>query len=478
MDCIRCVSRSRLRWCFLLCVLSVASASEAATRKHVTMPTAQSVATSPGSGVPVKSGSTLSIPGAAQGEYIPFQPGDRKVPLKVIPTIDYSIPRTINAAKGLLKNNAASIVVGGVIARMVAGLDWVMGDGAVAKQKTTVDGMTATNGSSFEPYSICNYMTASQTIGKSTVIKFNGVTHSVTVVRGPGGVYNEPSGYSVYANCTQSWNGYNHDMGNWPRAFGRIISSSDIKQTVEPLTPQDFELVDAYATAQSSAWLRDLLRESCSGSNAPGRCFDDLKDNVSLSGPSTVTGPTSSTSSTYTKPDGTTGLRTSTTTNNYKVTYGPSHFDFSKTETTIWNEDGQQVGEETVTENDDIEAEEPSEEPKEETSPCSSNCDGPAYVDQYTPTDKTKEQELDSYSARLKTIPIMAAVGGFFSVSVSGAACPVWEYHGELQLYFTSMPINLVFDFHCLPWFVALKPWIQTIMALGCTFIAFRIALL
>ena len=463
MDGIRRILRPYMWCCLLLCVLSVASYSNAATRKHVTMPTAQSVATSSGSGVPVKSGSTLSIPGAAQGEYIPFQPGDRKVPLKVIPTIDYSIPRTINAAKGILKNNAASILIGGTIAGLIAGLDWVMGEGGQIQKPDgppTVLGFASNTSSSFT--GSCNGID-----GYSQGFHSSGPGNYQYIISDPAYTAN---GFVYVNNCGP---GYRVSQ----RPHEPIVETP---ASLEPVTEQDFDMVDAYANAQNSEWLRDLLRESCAGSTAPMRCFEDLKDNVSLSGPATVAGPSTSSSGTYTKPDGTVGVRTSNTTNNYKITYGPTYFDFSKTETTVWNEDGQQVGEETVTENDDIEAEEPAEEPKEEevASPCEgSNCDGPAYEDLYSPTEDTKEDYLDDYASRVSNLPILVAVGNLFTVSVSGS-CPVWEYHHALPILGTTWQIDLVFNFFCLPWFIALGPWIQVIISLVATYGAIRIALL
>lgn len=486
MDSIRGFFRSGLWLCFLLCVLSVASHSNAATRKHVTMPTAQSVATSPGAGVPVKSGSTLSIPGAAQGEYIPFQPGDRKVPLKVIPTIDYSIPRTIEATKGFLKNNAASIVVGGVIAGMVAGLDWVMGEGSELQKidNSPVDYIPTGSDSYWSIFanvkkpsasSACQHFAddfARNTYGSSIT------SVSVTNVR-PGIDATCSIKYSQGSSTGTLVPVAHFHAGSCPAG---LIPSSDFTSCINPapvpVTESDFSLIDAYANAQNSQWHRNLLNEACNGSS---RCYDQLKERSQLNGPTTVQGPTTTTSGTYTKPDGTVGTKAASTTTNYKVTYGPTYFDFSKTQTTIWNEDGQQVGEETVTENDDIEAEEPAEKPQEEqvASPCEgSSCDGPAYEDLYSPSELTKEDHLDSYSDRVSSIPIISAVGSLFDVSISAGACPTWSYNSTLDLGIASMPIDLNFDYHCLPWFVSLGPWIQTIFLLGCTLGAIRIGIL
>lgn len=470
MDGIRRILRSYMWCCLLLCVLSVASHSHAATRKHVTMPTAQSVATSPGSGVPVKSGSTLSIPGAAQGEYIPFQPGDRKVPLKVIPTIDYSIPRTINAVKDGLRLNLGDIALTATIAGLIAGIDWIIDNSTATpilkKPSPTTFESQVVNiyGSGFLPLQ-CGF---GSTLAPGIYVPTSQDEVFYKIFKLPG---SPGSGWAYINNC---------DTFGWatkevPGGYAGLPQNEP-----QPVSEADFSTIDAYVNAQNSEWLRDLLRDACSGSTAPMRCFEDLKDNVSLTGPANVAGPTTSTTGTYTKPDGTIGTKSSNTTTNYKVTYGPTYFDFSKTQTTVWNEDGQQVGEETVTENDDIEAEEPAEEPKEEevASPCEgSNCDGPAYEDLYSPTEDTKEDYLDDYVSRVSNLPILVAVGNLFTVSVSGS-CPVWEYHYALPILGAVWQIDLVFDYLCLSWFVALGPWIQVIISLVATYGAIRIALL
>ncbi len=483
MDSIRGFLRPGLWFYFLLCVLPVTSSVEAATRKNVTIPSAQSVAMSAASGAPVKSGSTLSIPGATQGEYIPYEPGNRKLPIKVLPTINYSIPRIINQAKSLLKNNLGQVVLGATIAAAVSGVGWLIEDGSQPVIKKPVLSPDPPNTSYYywkfqtypvksNPESLCQSIVLQlQTMYPSDGIVYKGLSvSSDTVVyckhRSAHQSSDQLSRMDRYGSSCKSGSTYDP------------VSKGCYSTSYVPVSDSDLDMLDPWMGGQSSAWIRDLLRDACSGSIAPLRCFEDLKDNASLSGPVNLTGPSTSTSSTYVKPDGTVGTRDSTTTTNYKVTYGPTYFDFSKTQTTVWNEDGQQVGEETVTESDDIEAEEPADKPSEEPAPCLADCDGPVYEDLYEPTDKTKEDHLDSYSDRVGSIPIISAVGSLFDVSVSAGACPSWSYNSTLDLGIASMPIDLNFDFHCLPWFVGLGSWIQAIFLLGCTLGAIRIGIL
>lgn len=327
-------------------LLFVVPNSYAGIKKKVQLPTAQSVAN--GSGIPVKSGSSLSIPGALQGEFIPGDNPSRTTPIKVLPTIDFSIPRTINAAKRILKNNAGSIAIGGVISGLVLGLDWVMGDGSQPIKKPVpalpVDPSTGSiywcwenaQGTCLKRVSSVTQAQQSladdlnsrsdpgyKTWAPDTATRLSDTNYRITVKSGTYGTI--VTAFAVrYGTCPTGW----------LPSGGQCSSSSE--PSYVPITDSDLSLVDAYATAQSSDWLRDLLRESCSGSLAPDRCYEDLKDNVSLTGPLTVSGPTSI--STTTGPNGTTTKETKT---NYQITYGSDYFIYAPTTTTTTvNPDG------------------------------------------------------------------------------------------------------------------------------------------
>lgn len=291
--------------------------SYAGIKKKVQLPTAQSVAN--GSGVPVKSGNTLSIPGELQQEYIPADNFSRSTPIKVLPTIDYSIPRTINQVKGLLRANAASIAVGGVISGLVVGLDWVMGEGGQIQKPNgppTVLGFASNTSSSFT--GSCNGID-----GYSPGFHSSAPGNYQYVISDPAYTAN---GFAYVNNCGP---GYRVSQ----RPYAPVVETP---ASLEPVTPEDLDLLDAYVNAQNSDWLRDLLRESCEGSSSPQRCYEDLKDNVSLSGPSTVNGPSSFVVSSG--PNGTTTKETKTT---FQITYGSDYFVYAPTTTTTTvNPDG------------------------------------------------------------------------------------------------------------------------------------------
>lgn len=488
MDSIRGVLRVGLWWCFLLCVLPVTA--NAATRQIVKMPSnevalsSQSVATK---------GAGVIQTAISEGEYIAGHTLDRKTPIKVLKRIDYSIPRTITAAKNLLKNNLAQALLSATIAGAVGAVGWVMSDDNTQLQRKVSDGESvpvttygwklpdwcgATLFQSYAAAQACMVSNKQAQVGSYYVITPGRIeVLSASLVR-------------VYIDSKVSHSGvFTKDSGSALALLqGSCVAPAQVINglcvtggaTYAPLTDADMTLsLDPYISSQTAPWIKQLLKDACSGSLAPQRCFDELQDSRMVSGPASVAGPSTTTTGTYTRPDGTTGTTSSTVNTNYNIVYGPTYFDYTENKTVTNYKDGTKTDESTTSDTPEVTDEKPEEE-KDETSPCTQNCDGPAYVDMYKPTTDTKEQKLDSYSSRFKAVPIFAAASNMFTLSVSGGACPVWQYHGSLSLLSVSadMPIDLVFDYHCLPWFVDLGPFIKAIILIGFTYIAFRIGVL
>lgn len=323
--------------------------SYAGIKKKVQLPAAQSVAN--GSGVPVKSGSSLSIPGDLQQEYIPADNFSRSTPFKVLPTIDFSIPRTIEHSKGFLKNNAASIVVGGVIAGMIAGLDWVMSpENTSIQKKQKVPVLPVDQNSYYWKTAGYNHQGATPKAAAEASRAANGWLSVVSC-----DPHTATRWVCTIATNTGSFNIEVHRQGiNCPpNSTYDLYLGVCTSEQYAPILESDYDLIDAYVNAQNSDWLRGLLRESCNGSLAPDRCFEDLKDNTTLSGPSTVSGP--STLTTTTGPNGVTSKENKT---DFKITYGSDYFIYAPTTTTTTiNPDG----------TTEVETEEPAEEePSEE----------------------------------------------------------------------------------------------------------------
>lgn len=470
MDRFRRLSWACLWSCFLSGLFSIGVA-EAATRKSVTLPSSQSVAT--GSGATSRSGDLLSKEGAVlEGEYIPGVTLDKSLPVKIIPRIDFSIPTTINAAKNLLKGGVQGMVLSAALQGMLDSVGaFIDENGQAVVKQSSVDGIPLNQEvSGYSPAYICQHMTASQTMGKINVVDYNGSQYAVYV----GYMNTVPSDYTLYGNnCTQTANGYAASGGYWPVSRAKLISASDISVGGTPLSDTQWTSMGQFADGQPADWLAGLLKDVCSaGSNQPS-CFESLKASSALSGPAEVSAPTTTSTQTYTRPDGTTGTKVTTTNTKYSIKYGDSYYDYSKTSIVNVSQDGQPVSSETTTESPDV----TEEKPPEDSSPCTSNCDGPAYKDQYAPTTDTKESLLDSYKGRISSIPIIQAVPAFFAVSVS-SSCPVWSYNGSLGVLGFSMPLNLTFDFHCRDWFTSYQTYAMAAVALVCAFFAFRVAVL
>ena len=189
-------------------------------------------------------------------------------------------------------------------------------------------------------------------------------------------------------------------------------------------------------------------------------------------------GGTQTTTSMYTKPDGTTGSRQQTQQVTYNIKYGDTYYDYSKEIKTVNYEDGVKTGESTEFEDPNVTDEQPAEEDDQPSaSPCAANCDGPAYADLYTPTTDTKESALDSYAARVRNIPIINAASNFFTVSVS-ASCPIWQANGSVDLLGKSFDYDLKFDYHCQPWFTNYRSFAMAVVLIIAALGAFWVATL
>lgn len=470
------VLRARLWWGLLLCVLSI-TVVEAATRKHVSMPSAQSVASNPG-GSPSKSGSTLSVPGQAiGGEFIPGVNPNKGATISVQPKIDFSIPTTINAAKSALKGGGfAGALLGAAMQGMLDAVGaFIDESGNVVKPGSSVvepsgpsdyywyisnlSGKYSSPASACEAFrtSFTNYTSSRAERSSDTYFKCYGTRLDGVQVK-----YAES--YRQGSSCAA---GSSYDSSS-----GTCVTPS----TPVLLSDADWQSMTDFASGQSADWLNDLVNEACSGALSPAACADSLKSGSSLSGPLTVNGPSETSSTTYTKPDGTTGTQTTTTNTKFNITYGPSYYDYSKSTTVTVQEDGQTVSQTTTDESPDVTEEQKSDE-EDQASPCTAACDGPAYEDKYQPTEDTKESALGDYVSRVSSIPILSAAGNFFNVSVS-ASCPTWEVGDSMELLGERFDFQLTFDAHCQSWFTSYQPYAAGVFLIVCAFLAFRVGVL
>lgn len=477
-------------WCLLLCVVPIA---HSATRQNVTIPNNTDI-TAPGRAVATKGSGVIHV-AAQEGEYIAASNLNKRVPVKVLKTIDYSIPRTINQAKSILKGNLANLVVGGLIAGGVAAVGWVMDEGTKTVKKPVPETMyepITNTGWCMGTYSGCESPTMTADTRSATAMG-----SAALVLKDFQSVQSHPTWHngasyeiiSCQPNYCQMalvggqgvgyWTFSVHKYGNcesWESGPGGGCPSGDPQYV--PVTDADLDTTFAdYANGQNAEWLKGLLRESCSGSSNPEGCMKSLRDNVTLSGPSSVSGGTTTSTGTYTKPDGTTGTTQTITNTTYNIKYGPTYFDYTENKNVTSYRDGDKTGEETTSDGEDPVDEVP---PKEDTEqeqaipqPCSTLCDGPAYQDLYTPSSDTKEDALDDYASRVTSIPIIASVGGFFDINAN-AACPIWSQQVYADMGIGIIDWTLTFDFFCTELAMSLYPWASAVLCLVAGWVAFR----
>lgn len=98
---------------------------------------------------------------------------------------------------------------------------------------------------------------------------------------------------------------------------------------------------------------------------------------------------------------------------------------------------------------------------------------GDLYTGTLNPTgQKTFSDVIGTFKTSVLASPVGAAASGFFTVNVSGGACPVWST--------PPIPVigTLTFDYYCQPPFQNLLPWMRAVMILIFSVVAFRIAVL
>ncbi len=320
----------------LLVVLSIGHA-HAATRKQVSMPSdGQVIGSGNGSS---RSGDTLHVPGDGKTEYIPssYGGGSKGTKLPIKPTYDYSIPRTIKGMAGKLRGGVPGMALTIGMQYMLDQVDGFINDlGEVRIPSVQVvpggyywtTSVSAVRGPFNSAVAACDALWASRTDYHDDRLQdridyasdnLSAYCRMRTFTQEPGtGVGNYGRIYRNGNSCAAG-STYNQAVGGCMGEGGS-----------RPATDADYDLMEAAAAAKDSEWLKERLREHCEGSLNPQGCYESLRDNTWLQGPSSVTepGPTSTTTS---------SAGTSTTTGNtrYDITYGDNYYDYRTTKTTI-----------------------------------------------------------------------------------------------------------------------------------------------
>lgn len=488
----RGVWRFRYWWCLCFCLV-FSPLADASKRVY---PRLNGPSESTG-GVPSRNaGSLVTTNGLLHGQTIlrdPRGPG-RHMNLPAKQGSFFSIRGITINAQGMFRRNLPAIVMGGAIAGIGYGLDWIF-DEADQQWKKEGDGTPI----DLDP-SMFHWAPSYQGATEKFALPEDACVASVA--------------YGQSANPNETWTfesiRWNDQftascIGDRTLANGSVLknlgnggirragtgcpegSSYDtdrraciIPGTLIPITEADISQIEPEITGANPEFIQDILRNACNGSNAPDACFESLMDKTELSGPSSVTTPSTTSTTTVTGPDGVAGTSTTTTNTTFNITYGPNYYQYTTTtNSTTTKPDGTtETTEETDAPPFGEDPREPEEEIQEAPSPCTGeDCAGPAYSDAYTPTEETKEQHIDSYLQRVQAIPLIEAIGSFFDVSVA-ASCPVWTVPIDLKIFNSSLNWNATFDYHCQSFFTDYQPYCAAVFMLIGGFIAFRIGML
>jgi hypothetical protein len=473
-------------WCLLCCILPTV---EAATKK-VNLP---SLSQQVENGSASLANDALTISTAIEGEYIPA--ATKNVPVRgILGGAEFGLNTIKAGTRGIIKGGVAGIVVGAALDQLLKGLGWVMEDGTFVKKgdantPTPTTGTAATNGGNYYVWEGDHgSVLSSAEAGCFALLRETGVVQAW----GDRAILTMDSIHETYAECHADSNRGDFLVGVTTRRFGSgCPPNSDYSQTrgacygsaYIPLTDKDFIDMDTWINNQDSNFVKGILKQQCAGSLAPDRCYEGLRQRqLDMRGPSSVDAGSTTTKSTHANSDGTTSTTTTTTNNKYDITYGPSSFTYNKSSTSTTSTDGKPGDTTTTTEqpSDEADPDDSDDDTDDKTtpSPCSgAGCDGPKYEKLYEPTKDTKEKALDSYASRVKALPIVASVAGFFTVSAS-AGCPSWSTNVSFAVFASMFSYDLVFDFYCQPWFVSMAQYAKIVFSIVCAYLAFRQAIL
>jgi hypothetical protein len=416
---------------------------------------------------------------AIDGEFIPAP--TKNVPVRgIISGTEFGLRTIIPKAKSLVRGGLVGIAAGYAFDQMLKGLDWVMTDGQVmAKQPGAAVPTDPQNGEYYyyNQGSDATYSSAAEACAHGIYgmyplagVERNGNSYLCTVTVTDDDGSTRQLKFPVFEGGGTCPAGSTHTLS------GMCAGPSK----VAPVTEQDLGLMDNYIAARDSKFVQDLLRQSCEGSLAPERCYQELRTKqLALRGPSSVDAGSTTTTTTHPNADGTTSTTVTTTNNKYNITYSPTTMTYTNRSSTTTSTDGK-PGDSTSTDENPSDEADPEDNPDDDTtpSPCTGvGCDGPKYEKLYEPTKDTKEQALDSYASRVKALPIVSSVAGFFTVNAS-AGCPSWSTNVSFAVFASMFSYDLVFDFYCQPWFVSMAQYAKIVFSIVCAYLAFRQAIL
>ena len=349
--CIHSWSKSAL----LVVFIAVSFPSFAAgIRKNVSVPSATSIINN--STAVSKAGNSVTVRGPLIGEHIPATPGGTAgTPIKVLPTLDISIPRTITQVRSILGKGGLVGLAGTVaLQALLDQIGAIMDEAGNVKIKSTAED-TSLGGyywalsSSAQPrypsaQTACEQssaaLPATNPYRNFTHLQWDSATQAGCGIDNGSG---RNATYNRYGSSCPAGATYNAARG-----------SCDVTAYV-PATAENTGAVDSVIPAADPDWIKRIASEACQGALNPAACITGITDPTYLSGPTTVQGP--KTTTTTTGPAGTT---TTTTDTKWTVTYGPNYFTYTPhTTTTTTKPDGTTETSTTTPASDSPDQEEP-----------------------------------------------------------------------------------------------------------------------
>lgn len=457
-----------LRYAAALIILATVSDSYAAVRKNVSMPSKQSVIEGAGASFQTPNGEAAFYgkdfvdEHTAGNRFKPSDsPGSSKQKITLKPKLVVDPKKAAKSIVGGLRGGVPGAVASAVTSAIISGVDALMTpDGVVmvpSLQEAPSTGpddfkwMIAIGSSSWTgstPRSTCSSYAeslANETFSYrvDSTPKFTEANFNCNVMRKRLSTDTEQliSPQTIYrtGSTCPSGSAYDSDTG--------VCSIS----VFTPAAEKDFDMMEQFASVQNSDFVRDMVKESCSGSLSPSACYDQMADWGDLQGPSSATGPAETTTTTTTNPDGSISTTATTTQNKYDYNYGDNYYNYSTTTTTTTNIDGQTTTTQTsngLPTDEPTSEENPTEEDQSYTFDDSPMPDVPSFYEQKYPDGLSGV--WDNASAHVNNSQFIQFLNGFVP-SFSGS-CPSfglsfniasWASYGSIG--FSSL--CYVFDF-------------------------------
>ncbi len=431
-------------------VVAIASSANAAT---ITVPvTKKSVEDLLKAANPVLNENPL---GYVQAYDSPFQYQQRPYSVPVQQKITIPTPAIKDAVKGALKQQAAVAVASAAISAAVAAAGWVIDEAGkpVKKSAPTTDDPTIYWGNasiyfSSTPQQACTLQASKEFPGqKATFYKDYFSTNDNVCDLSGGGFF-----YVRQGKC-ESGSAFN------PSSRYCEVGYTPGGSTTTELVDSDYETLTSVIDKQSAEFRARLARDACQASLAPARCFQALQDAASFlnSGPSSIQGPTTSSTTTHKNADGSISTTTTTSDTKFKTEYSSDGVTVKPEKTTTTkNPDGSTS--ETVEKEEDNsttvktpgDSEEEKEDPldKEYTFTNPDLPEVPRFYEQKYP-DGLKSV-WDDNKSRFDNSAFISFMKSFVP-SFSGS-CPTWGLPMNIMAqasfgYVTFANICYVFDF-------------------------------